>query len=311
MSPDDLIYHGGALGDFLTVWPALEVRRDLDPGRNTVWLGRAVHGQLAAAAGLVDACWDIEDSGWTAVFSDEPLNRERNPFNGIRSALIFAKSPSPIVAHLKAAGCREIVRLDPFPASRVSAVEHHLRLFRHEPPESEFYPRLKSLVRGPLSEDLEIVRGSVLIHPGSGSPRKNWPLERFIEVAEWLHGRGHRACWIQGPAEPRIGAEPVLAGLALDTLARVLARGRCYLGNDSGVSHLAAAAGCPVIALFGPSDPVIWAPPGPSVTVLWAGGPWSASSGTYKPAAMEDISVKQVLECLASRLTNSQSDAHI
>ena len=54
-------------------------------------------------------------------------------------------------------------------------------------------------------------------------------------------------------------------------LGAVLARAGVYVGNDSGISHLAAAWGAPVVALFGPTDPAQWAPIGPRVTVLRAG----------------------------------------
>ena len=51
-------------------------------------------------------------------------------------------------------------------------------------------------------------------------------------------------------------------------LARWLAGASVYIGNDCGISHLAAAVGTPVVVLFGPTDPAVWAPRGPSVTVL-------------------------------------------
>jgi ADP-heptose:LPS heptosyltransferase len=63
----------------------------------------------------------------------------------------------------------------------------------------------------------------------------------------------------------------VLAGLELGNLAKVLGRARLVVGNDSGVTHLAALAGAPTLALFGPFDPAYWAPIGPRVAVLDAG----------------------------------------
>jgi heptosyltransferase-3 len=112
------------------------------------------------------------------------------------------------------------------------------------------------------------------VHPGSGSPRKNWPPERFAAVVEAVAG-GEPWLLVEGPADAEaVASLSRLAGvvhareLPARVLGAVLARARLYVGNDSGVSHLAAAWGAPTLALFGPTDPGQWAPVGPSVTVL-------------------------------------------
>jgi ADP-heptose:LPS heptosyltransferase len=118
--------------------------------------------------------------------------------------------------------------------------------------------------------------GFLAMHPGSGSPRKNWPAQRFAAFAELLCARRP---WllIEGPADAEAAAP--LARLPSVVHARelpprvlgaVLARAGLYVGNDSGISHLAAAWGAPVLALFGPTDPGQWAPIGPRVMVLRA-----------------------------------------
>jgi ADP-heptose:LPS heptosyltransferase len=102
------------------------------------------------------------------------------------------------------------------------------------------------------------------IHPFSGSPKKNWPLERFRELAEhspWP------VQWIAGPEQTLSGA---VRFDDLWDLAQWLAGAILYVGNDSGITHLAAAAGVPVLALFGPTDPEVWAPRGVGTQVLRA-----------------------------------------
>jgi ADP-heptose:LPS heptosyltransferase len=69
-------------------------------------------------------------------------------------------------------------------------------------------------------------------------------------------------------AYPRSGRCAYLVDASLLTVARRLQQCQCYIGNDSGLTHLAGMLGLPTLALFGPSDPIIWHPPGPSVTVL-------------------------------------------
>jgi ADP-heptose:LPS heptosyltransferase len=67
-------------------------------------------------------------------------------------------------------------------------------------------------------------------------------------------------------------------------LAAVLARAGLYVGNDSGVSHLAAAAGCPTVALFGPTDPALWSPVGPRVRAIRS-----------RTGAMDGLAIDEVL----------------
>lgn len=112
----------------------------------------------------------------------------------------------------------------------------------------------------------------MILLPGSGSIAKNWPVENFVALGAALTGR-IRPLVILGPAEAAL--EPIFAGSGVPTLAHLdlaevaaLARlAGCFIGNDSGVTHLAAAAGPPGIAIFGPTDPVRWRPLG-RTTVL-------------------------------------------
>jgi ADP-heptose:LPS heptosyltransferase len=109
-------------------------------------------------------------------------------------------------------------------------------------------------------------RGFAAIHPFSGSPRKNWPLDHFRRLAASLPLRVE---WCAGPVEP---LEPARRFDSLDLLAGWLATASLYVGNDSGISHLAAACGVPVLAIFqGASDPAVWAPRG--VRAVWLDRP--------------------------------------
>lgn len=105
-------------------------------------------------------------------------------------------------------------------------------------------------------------RDSIVIHPFSGSKRKNWPLDRFRELAVRLP---YPVEWIAGPEEEFSDA---LRFENLGVLAAWISGARLYIGNDSGITHLAAAVGQRTLALFGPTAPETWAPRGESVTVL-------------------------------------------
>jgi ADP-heptose:LPS heptosyltransferase len=131
----------------------------------------------------------------------------------------------------------------------------------------------------------------VAIFPGSGSAKKNWPIEKFSALADRLNEET-QAVFILGPAEN--SSEDVLrdAGLIiiknqpLGTVAALARMASVFVGNDSGVSHLAAATGTPGVVLFGPSDPDRWRPLG-RVTVLH-----------HNP--IESIEVAEVLSAIAA-----------
>ncbi len=104
--------------------------------------------------------------------------------------------------------------------------------------------------------------GFIAIHPFSGSSSKNWPLENFQSLADQLPLPVE---FCAGPEEPFENAR------RFDNLSDVaswLASARVYVGNDSGISHLAAAVGTPVVGIFRTTDPRVWVPRGRAVIVL-------------------------------------------
>jgi heptosyltransferase III len=110
-------------------------------------------------------------------------------------------------------------------------------------------------------------RATVAIHPFSGSARKNWPLSSFLDLAAQLPVTAE---WTAGPEEQLPAPLAPARFTNLLDLARWLQGARLYIGNDSGITHLAAALGAKTLALFGESRPEIWAPRGSNVTVVYS-----------------------------------------
>ncbi len=117
----------------------------------------------------------------------------------------------------------------------------------------------------------------LIVAPGSGAKEKNWPLPFFAAVIGWWRDQiGGEAVVVLGPVEEeRGGLDPsrltgckVARGLILAELAAIIARSDVYLGNDSGVTHIAAALGISTVALFGPSNGQKWRPQGKRVHIL-------------------------------------------
>jgi ADP-heptose:LPS heptosyltransferase len=145
----------------------------------------------------------------------------------------------------------------------------------------------------------------LVLGPTANWHRKVWPAERFAELALRLTAPdgafpGAGIAILGGPGDQeRSMATPVLTALpqALDLVgkldlpevAALLARAAMFIGNDSGLMHLAAAAGAPTIGLFGPTPSDEYGPAGPKASAVLADGP--AGQG-----AMEDLPVARVLE---------------
>lgn len=126
----------------------------------------------------------------------------------------------------------------------------------------------------------------VAIHPFSGSLKKNWPLSMFRQLAAKL---APPVCFVAGPDEPMADAHRFDD---LWSLAEWLAGARLYIGNDSGISHLAAAVGVPVVSIFGPTSSNMWAPRGHQVQIV------SSPDGNVESVTLEAVSIAvHSMEC--------------
>jgi len=162
--------------------------------------------------------------------------------------------------------------------------------------------------------------GPVLaVAPGTGHPCKNWPLSHYYNVTRdlaWQHKL--RVVWLAGPAEESLlpylqgiaAAQDhlLLAALPLTAVAAALARCSLYLGGDTGLTHLAAAASVPgVLTLFGPTDPKVWAPRGDGVRMLRGPCPQAPCAAPREitcpePKCMQELLPASVLEAAAGLL---------
>jgi hypothetical protein len=137
------------------------------------------------------------------------------------------------------------------------------------------------------SESQEPHANEIILHPGSGGRQKCWSIDNFARIEDSIvrgalepaPGRvgPPTVRWCVGPAESALSLPPgaeLLPPLSLVELARRLAGARAYLGNDSGITHIAAAVGCPTTAVFGATDPVVWGPQGRHVRVVGGKEGW-------------------------------------
>ncbi len=258
-----LVVHTGGIGDFLLCCPTLWRLREDGPVETAGTRARLL---LAEVAGITEGTHDLDDIDFHSLFS-APSPRLTRFLEQFDRAIIWMGDDGTIKNACKACG---VADLRTFPGLPPSDWAGHAARYYTDCLGIQDLPPLRLPIE-PDDGDWD-----VMIHPGSGSPGKNWPLDRFVELAHRLEDRGRRVCFCLGPAEASVklaSGNNAVASSSLVTLARILAAAKLYIGNDSGITHLAAACGCRTVAVFGPTNPAIWAPEGNHVRVLQA-DPW-------------------------------------
>jgi ADP-heptose:LPS heptosyltransferase len=283
------VVRSGALGDTILALPAVAALRDaVGPEGRIELLGRPPAAELARGPALADAVHAFDRALFRAFFDEGADAAELLGLLG-RFDVVVAFSRLPRLQALLGEAGAVSVETPPLPPRGVHASDHLLRALAPlgvSGPAGRVELDLPSASQDAAARFLE-ARGLregafAALHPSSGSPRKNWFSEGFRELARLARERELGVLWIEGEAdreaverarEPRASA-PIARELPLDVLAALLARAALYFGNDSGVSHLAAVVGAASVALFGPTNPVEWAPRGPRVAIAdWRRSP--------------------------------------
>jgi heptosyltransferase-2 len=304
-----LVLRGGAIGDFIVTLPALRKLRDRWPQAHIELVGYPHVAVLARAAGLVNHIESLDKAEIARFFAARPVFTEAQCayLRSFHFVVTYLHDPDGTVrANLTAAGARQVLYGSPL-ITAGHAIEALLKPLETLAlyAEGVEQPRLTLAVEQlAWGRDWLAARGLggqkiLAVHPGSGSPRKNWPVENFTAVLRSLP-RGVTPLLVLGEADEELVAPLArtlpdvsrLVGCTLLEVASVLANCAAYLGNDSGITHLAAALGVPVVALFGPSNPEHWAPRGPRVTILQAP---DGKTAELKPEAVA-TAVFQALE---------------
>ncbi len=302
-----LVIRGGALGDFILTLPVIRLLREAFPKAHLEVLGYQQFVRLAEAGGLVDATRSIEYGRLAPFFArqtilDPDLMAYFGSFNVVVSYLF--DPDGHFEKNLERSKVKTLLQGIHKPAEG----QGHASLQLAQPLESlALYPNEAN-----TPEKLEIPSArkatpsarTLALHPGSGSAAKNWPIARWIEFATTSIDRklADQVLLLTGEVEASTGVNTTLrAGLEdkvplshldhrpLTEVACALTQCHAFLGNDSGISHLAGALGVPTLALFGPTDPAVWSPWGRAVLALRS-----------ETQAIEDIEVSTVLEAFSS-----------
>ena len=301
--PSLMALRRGGLGDLLFALPAVRLLRMSLPEARITLVARPIFGRLFLDSGIVDAVADADDFRWAALAGADGLPKRliADPAE-IDLAAGWFHSPSAAVFERGAAGLwpgARILTVSADPSAgrplSVSFFEGTAAGLRNlglpsAPFEScAFLPRPPGLTGVPA-----LGRPYAVVHPGAGSRLKRWPGGRFQQAVRSLAASGLSGAVVLGEAESSLKAEWIARVLppgwllldrpAVPELAALLSGASLYLGNDSGVTHLAAVLGVPGAAVFREEFAGAWHPGGKIAQV--------------SAADVRDISVEAVLSSL-------------
>lgn len=271
-----LIIHQGALGDVVLTFPAIIALRQKFSRIDILCQGQL--GKLAARLELVDKKYPLEAAGFATLFSDQIDEKIKDLLFGYSTILIFSFS-SDLKNSINQITDGQCFQIPPRPPARdkIHATEFLFKnlidcgLFEAADSNDKRFicPRKQTHGTGRLIDTSKII-----IHPGAGSIRKRWPLTNFLDLTDGLEKRGLQPQFVCGPAEPDLIEEIRNQDRQIHTFSELtdlvdwLESAGGYIGNDSGVSHLAAFLGLASVVIFGPADPERWKPLGPRVQIV-------------------------------------------
>lgn len=251
------LFHRGALGDSILLWPLLRLL--VAEHGHVSFVADASKARLAARfiSGVEPV--DAEQPRFNAMFAPSPNpTRDFRQINAAR-VLCFLFGEVDATSETWAANARAM-----FPGADIELI--------HERPDALLARRMApEHLHGPSRGDRF---GPIIIHVGAGSNLKRWPLDRWREIDRLVTTR--ECLFIAGEAEaiatckwsPHTDQRGWALIDSLDELADELVDARAFVGFDTGPTHLAAQLGLPALALFGPTDPNRWSPIGPLVRIL-------------------------------------------
>ncbi|MBN1787499.1 MAG: glycosyltransferase family 9 protein [Sedimentisphaerales bacterium] len=299
-----LIIQPGAIGDCVLTLPLVEfIKTHFNIGTVKI-LGRPDYTEYFLGRTAIDSIKDIDSVDMHRLFADHKKFELEDPdslihtFAGFEQIVTFLGdsgsdfennliftancSNSVEVTTLKLipdadfSGSVAAFYLDSFISSQGIDETSKMNLKKKyiTPGKTDLKHGLKILESAGIEEGYKIT----VIHPGSGGEKKCWHIDNFYMLAEHLSDNEIKAVFLLGPAEMErfetktidtLGAiAPVLCDLTLTEALQVISCADCFIGNDNGITHMAAAAGVQTIACFGPTDPAQYCPVGPQVTAF-------------------------------------------
>jgi len=303
-----VILQPGAIGDCILTLPLAEFMKDclqlggidilghteyigILPGRTCIDSVRSIDSMNLHRLFVETSDFDLADGDpLISAFSDYAwiVTFLGGPYSNFEQNLIFTANCSH---------SSEVITLSMKPPEDYS--NHLTDFYTHqfvaesglssEPRQTERSARLIKATKADVNNGRELLKEIqvdtleklIVIHPGSGGLHKCWHLDNFLALAKELRSKGVEVVFLLGPVEQeRFGNETIkdiksiarcLMDLSLTQVIWLLSCSDGFIGNDSGITHVAAGMGIRTVVVFGPTNPAVYKPIGPAVTVF-AGG---------------------------------------
>ena len=314
-----LIIRTGAVGDVVLTLPVLAALKHHYPEIKIDVLGNKTNLSLLIEGGYAETALSIDRREMTSLFVKDGL-----PSAAIRRImqtydLVVSYLPDPdgvFTSNIRQTSNGQVLTgsARPIPHLRTHMTQVLMAVLR---PLNIHSMDLPPTLRVPPSSvpDCYSTRERVIaIHPGSGGKYKCWPPDRYAALIKRIDALGFRPLITVGPADDDTLSELLslvdkdshflFENRSLTEIAGMLSQCRAMIGNDTGITHLAAAVGTPVIALFGPTDPAVWGPRGQNVHILWGNENIEEDAGIrswgepFAERALTEIEVDHVMEVL-------------
>ncbi len=277
-----LVFHAGALGDFILTWPLAVALQHAYPDTDVTYITHPSKGELAARF-LATSSSSADQNGWHTLYSDSPALAQ--PASDV---LARAESCFCFTAAGEDVFCSNLRQLAPgVPVTILSAlpeptfIGHVTAFYAHQLAHSTIRPYYAEALKSIGQAGLPVTRGNssrILLHPGAGSTKKCWPLECYLDLSADLRAAGHETAFLFGEAETERYPDQVLQSVRQAAplkcprtyveLAEELLDARLLITNDNGPGHLAGVLGGNVLSLFGPTNSTLWRPIGPGAHLM-------------------------------------------
>lgn len=318
-----LIIRPGALGDLVVTLPTFEAIRKYFKNARIDIMGYSSFLEIVKGRFYADTISRFDQADIASLFtknSNVPASLI-NKLSNMDLIIAFVSDKDQVmVNNLRAAGVKHVIHYEPFPSEGedIHVIDHFLKcldllVIDHSNKIPKIFLRDEDVLLGEKFLNDRVVNPKkmlVAMHPGSGSRQKCWPTDRYVELILWLKKEmDAQILLISGQADTgivealrdKVRDNFILADqLPLPILAAIIKRSNLFVGNDSGITHLAAAVGTPTITIFGPTDPRMWGPRGEQVKILYKKSPCSPCSfdtrrNCFSQICLEGVIVEDVI----------------